>query len=158
MKQIPLTQGQFALVDNEDFEELSKYKWYAQWEPHGQTYYAGRHLKNPSTTFTMHRQVMGASPEQRIDHRDHNGLNNQKENLRLCTDVQNQRNQRKLKNKSSRFKGVCRNRYGGWRVYIVVNYKQKHLGHFVNEIDAALAYNKAATELFGEYALLNALC
>ena len=157
MKTITLTQGQVALVDDEDYPPLSLHRWYAQWEPHGKTFYAARHVRElgKKKTITMHRMVMNALPNQTVDHWDHNGLNNRKENLRLCTGTQNQANQKKVRG-SSQFKGVCflkkRNK---WLCSIGFKNKTYFIGHFNNEVDAARAYNSAALKLFGGFALIN---
>lgn len=154
MKQIPLTQAKSALVDDEDYNALMQFKWYVACNK--KTFYAARHLRGG--THFMHRQIMGLIPgdKRTIDHRDGNQLNNQKSNLRFCTQRQNCRNQKPRKGCSSRYKGVsweagC----GKWRAIIKNQNKPQDVGYFKNEIDAARAYDQKAKELFGEFAWLN---
>ena len=152
VRYIPLTQGKFAIVDAEDYDWLSQYKWYASKQ--GTSFYACR-VKG-STTVSMHREIMKAPKGLMCDHKNHNSLDNRKSNLRLCTRAQNQYNKCAKKNCLSRYKGVilrrdCRK----WSARIGFNYKRIHLGHFFDEIKAALAYDNKAIELFGEFAYLN---
>lgn len=160
MKEIKLTKNQIALIDNEDYELISRYTWYA--EKDNNTYYArtdlykflGRHKK-----VSMHRFLMNAKEGQFIDHINSNGLDNRRENLRFCTKQQNHFNTIKTSKKASPlYKGVSwYKKERKWGSRIKVNGKQFHLGYFHNEIDAAKAYNKAALEYFGEFAKINKL-
>ena len=156
LKVIPLTQGQFALVDDEDFEWLNQWKWYA--DRRSNTYYAKR-LKcfnGGSQIIKMHRQILSVPKGKLTDHRDGNGLNNTRANLRACTKAQNTRNRRPQKNCSSRYKGVYWNkRARKWLVRIEFKHVRKYLGLYVNEIEAAKAYDRAANNLHGEYAHTN---
>ena len=107
----------------------------------------------------MHRQIMAISDTKiHIDHIDQNGLNNCRNNLRLCSISQNNANRKALPNKTSQYLGVCyvseRNK---WVASISKNNKTKILGRFFNEKSAALAYNKAAKEIHGEFARLNTI-
>jgi len=158
MKQIPLTQGQFALVDDEDFEELKKHKWYAYKSKY--TFYAGRKLRlgvNKRQIIVMHRQILGLEdPKMQGDHIDWNGLNNQRHNLRIATNSQNVRNVRPNKNTSSKYKGVnWEKRDNVWRAQIQCDKRKIYIGSYKDEIEAAKAYDKKAKELFGEFAYLN---
>ncbi len=149
MKTIPLTQGKVAMVDDEEFVRLSKSKWY--WDGH----YVVRG-RNP--TIRMHREILKPPSGMNIDHRDHNGLNNQKSNLRFCTTAQNMANSIKHRGCSSKYKGVCWDKQGRrWIAYIMFNYQQIHLGCFDFEEQAAHAYDTAARKYFGEFALTNFL-
>lgn len=162
MKQIPLTQGKFAMVDDEDYDELMKHKWYAM--KGYSTYYAVRRLylgggrKNAKyIAVWMHRQILNVEDSKvLVDHEDHNGLNNQRYNIRTCTKAQNQKNKRSEINSTSQYLGVdfqpTRNR---WRARIRLDGKDKHLGRFINEEDAARAYDEAAKIHHKEFANLN---
>ncbi len=156
MKEIPLTQGQFALVDDEDFELISQYNWYAN--KRDATFYAATSIKKGGkwTTLQMHRLVMDAQKGQEIDHRNGNGLYNCRTNLRFCTRSQNNQNRKPQGNGSSKYKGVswCKSS-NEWKAEIKSNYKCIWLGRFKNEIDAAKCYDKKAKELFGEFARTN---
>ena len=104
-------------------------------------------------TVLMHDLILPT--EKDVDHRDRNPLNNRRLNLRLATRSQNLANTRS-RSGSSRYKGVCfSRREQKFRAYIVVNYKQIHLGYFDSDLDAARVYNEAAREHFGAFALLN---
>lgn len=156
MKEIKLTQNKYAIVDDEDFEKLSEYKWYYS---HG---YAKRDSKinGKKTRIYMHRLIMKDPSGFMIDHIDGNKLNNTKLNLRKCNNMENVRSQRKniIRGKTSIYKGVYfdKNRKL-FSSSITVNRKVINLGRFTNEIDAAKEYNKAALKYFGEFAVLNVM-
>jgi len=151
-KLIPLTMGKVAIVDAEDYERLNEDKWYAIKTPY--TYYAGRTSRRKH--IRMHREIMRAPRHLVCDHRDHNGLDNRKSNLRLCTQGQNLQNRRGSRGKTSRHKGVyyCR-RDKVFGASICLNSKRYRLGYFKNEDDVGRAYDKKVIELFGEFAFLN---
>lgn len=165
MKQIPLTKGQVALVDDEDYEELSKYKWNSLWVKSMGSFYAQRSIWKDEfgkrNNIYMTRQIMGViDPNIKVDHRDHCTLNNQRNNLRVCSDSQNLQNQKKKPDCSSKYKGIFLNRINGsWRSYIHIpapgRSEKLCLGSFESEIDAAKAYDEAAKKYFGQFALLN---
>ncbi len=149
---IPLTNGQFAVVDSEDYDHLSSFTWHAV--KSCDTYYAARR-KGPRKIF-MHRQITNAPANLIVDHIDHNGLNNKKSNLRLCKQDKNILNSRPTKGKSSKYKGVQFSKfYNRFIAIIFMNGRKHFLGKFDNEIDAARAYDAKARQLFGEYAYLN---
>jgi hypothetical protein len=152
-RRIPLTCGQFALVDPEDYYRLSKFQWYAN--GHTKTkFYAIRKCDGKSVK--MHRVIMNAPEDLFVDHIDHNGLNNTRGNLRLCTPAENSRNSGSNKGSTSKYKGVSWNRnVKKWCAQIRLNYKIHRIGHFEDEIAAAKAYDKKAAELHGEFACLN---
>jgi hypothetical protein len=159
MKLISLTQGQFAKVDDADFEWLMQSKWCARWDKEAQCYYAVRAdwSSGRGQTVYMHRLILGATGKQRTDHRNYgaagNTLDNQRHNLRLCTHAQNMFNR-----EASRFKGVYWDRSRKkWAVEIRHNGIRVHLGRFSSRIEAARAYNAAAERYHGEFARLNVL-
>ncbi len=164
MKKISLTRGEFALIDDEDFEYLNQFKWMCQ--VHKTKYrilkYAARCLPAPGgidrKKIQMHREVLKTTLH--IDHRDGDGLNNQKENLRPCTHKQNAQNRRKKLNTTSKYKGVCLNKVkkkngDGYYEYWVASSFRLFIGTFKTEIEAAKAYDKYAKETYGEFAKLN---
>jgi hypothetical protein len=149
MKKIKLTQNKFALVDDEDYEKLNQYSWYA--EKGRYTYYAARTDKLKKK-IRIHRFIMNPTSNLQIDHINGNGLDNRKENLRICTHQQNQYNKKLSKNNSSGIKGVhwdkSRNK---WRAKIKINNKEKYLGRFKDRIEAKEVYTKFAKQYFGEF-------
>ena len=159
MSEIELTQGKVALVDDEDFEWLSEYKWCLGIDKN--TCYARRSQfqkdKSP-LTIRMHREILGLHKGSRghVDHIDGNGLNNQRSNLRVCTNQQNCWNRSPRKNTTSKYKGVSwQSRSKMWKATITCKHKAHFLGYYKNEEDAARAYDKIAIRLFGEFAKTN---
>ena len=152
-KLIPLTQDKFAIVDAEDYEELSKYKWHVM--KCRRTEYAARYSTSRKYIL-MHRVLLNAPPHRLVDHRDGNGLNNRKHNLRLCTHQENLYNQRPRLGTTSRFRGVCwRKTRRKYDAKIQKDGKRYYLGYFHDEIEAAVAYDIKAMELFGQFAYFN---
>ncbi len=160
-KRIELTQGQCAIVDDEDFEWLNEtqYKWQAHYNPITQSYYAFRHSHKESQKqkyLQMHRMIMGVSRDKEVDHKNHDTLDNRKENLRIVTRSQNQANSRRRRDNTSGFKGVdFKKSTGAWRARINCQKESIFLGEFGDKIEAAKAYNRAAKAYHGEYAKLN---
>lgn len=158
MKPIPLTQGLYAMVDDCDFERISAVRWSAM--KGTTTFYAGREDMASRTTILMHRVVLGLSPSGRklgaiwVDHRDGNGLNNCRRNLRLATQAQNRQNSRPRKDGRLGLKGVSQEG-NSFRARIYRDGITYELGKFSTAAGAASAYNTAARKLFGEYARLN---
>ena len=107
----------------------------------------------------MHRVIMNTLGNMNVDHIDHNGLNNQKENLRNCTQSENARNRTSRKGSTSKYLGVSKchkiMKYGIYYYYRVKINQRQHVGNFKTEIEAALAYNEAALKYYGEFANLN---
>ncbi len=157
MKEIQLTQGQVTIVDDADYEWLNQWSWFAGWFKGSRSFYAMRTIWNDarprpkSHTQRIHRLIMGVTdPSIYVDHRNHNTLDNRRDNLRIATPTQNQANAGK-RNGTSQYKGVSR--LGKkWRAMIRINGKHIHLGCFANELDAALTYQQAARKHFGEFA------
>jgi len=161
MKTIELTRGKIALVDDSDFDWVEKLSWRATRTcPTGIERWYALHTVGPSgETMYMHREIMirlGFSPDTLFDHRDGDGLNNQRSNLRPCSATENVRNRRKEPGLSSRFKGVYWHiRDEKWIARLVNNRKSIYIGAFNDEESAGRAYDKKASVLFGEFAKLN---
>lgn len=161
MKLIPLTKGYSAEVDDEDYDRLAAFRWHvALTGRRNQRPYARRAVwvDGKSRSIAMHREILGFGGF--IDHRDGNGLNNQRSNLRRCTRSDNMANSAPRLHRASQWKGVTRNTNKGraewpWRARIAKNGTGFHLGHFRQEYNAATAYNFAAEEVFGEFAVYN---
>jgi len=155
MKQIPLTQGKFALVDNEDYERVNQYKWHLRHNRRTQYGIRTIWVKGKFKKIFMHNFIMNFSSS-KVDHRDCDGLNNQKSNLRFATKSQNNMNQRKRIGCTSRYKGICwRNDCKKWRVQVVLHGKLIYSNHFLSERNAARAYDVVAKKHFGKFARLN---
>lgn len=148
-----LTCGAPVFVDAPDYEALAAHRWYLH--PQG---YAMRTavMDGKRTTIYMHREILGATTEELIDHRNHDGLDNRRANLRRCNRSQNNQNARGRYNRRSKYKGVAwdssRQR---WRAEVVANGSTRFVGRFDDERSAALAYDRAAREQYGEFACLN---
>jgi hypothetical protein len=106
----------------------------------------------------LHQLLVAVGPDQQVDHRNHDGLDNRRSNLRISTRSQNQANRRIPRNNTSGFKGVSWDRTNRkWQANITINNRQIKLGRYIDAVDAAVAYNAAAIEAWGEFALLNIL-
>jgi len=153
IREIELTRGKVAIVDDDMFDELNRHKWYAAWiDGH---WYAMRIGPRPKRhKISMARTIMDAQPGELVDHRDNEAtLDNRRSNLRICTASQNAANSKKRANCSSKYKGVYWHKPSGkWLVQIGIHGKRIHLGYFDNEDDAGRAYNRAAIEQWGEFA------
>ena len=161
MKEIPLTKGKVALVDDDDYPHLLKFKWHANRSARCHTWYAEttiRYRQWEVLRTSIHRLVLGARRGEEVDHIDGNGLNNQKSNLRFATRAQQSQNRRAHAKTKSGYKGVCpESGCSTWRAYIIVRGKEVRLGNFPTKEQAAEAYNAAATKFFGEFAYLNVI-
>lgn len=154
--EIPLTQGKVALIDDEDWPLVAGHKWRAY--KNGHSFYAASDVggRRNKRTLQMHRLLLGAMPGQFVDHKDRNGLNNTRSNLRLCTKAQNAQNSRKYARGSSLYKGVrWRPERQKWFASIGTHPNVRWLGTFTDPVEAAKAYDAAAKQLFGEFARLN---
>lgn len=150
VKFIKLTQGQYAMVDEEDFDRINKMRWH-----HGARQYAIRNTKDSSTRY-MHKMIIGADENQKCDHINGDTLDNRKSNLRLCTQQQNLCNRQKKKKSKSGYKGVykdkSRNAFAADISHMGVRYR---LGRYKTAKKAAIAYDGAARKYHGEFARLN---
>jgi hypothetical protein len=146
---IALTQGKRALIDDSDFAAISKFKWHAS--KHCGIWYAARKDEFGQKIF-MHRQILSAPADRMVDHVDGDGLNNQRTNIRLATNSQNQMNRKRQKS-SSGFRGVTFHKQcGRWQAAIKCNGKSHYLGLYEVPEAAAEAYRQAASRLFGSFA------
>lgn len=174
-KEIILTQGQVTIVDNDTYNDLSKWKWQAM-KHHTGSYYVARTCRiGKQKKVSMHRYLMGTdNPEILVDHKDRNGLNNQKNNLRICTPAENAKNRVSKRGATSKYlgvyigtarktyntkRGVITNVKTSYRAKIKTEKKEVSLGTFPftpdGEILAAKAYDKAAIKYHKEFANLN---
>ena len=152
VKRIPLTQNRFAIVDAADYERLSVFKWQVNINRH--TCYAVR--TNGRGKIKMHREILQPPGDMHCDHINHDGLDNRRCNLRICTPAQNCYNKRPLPNHSSQYKGVSFEPVTKkWRAIIKYHGIKIHIGFYEFEQDAAIAYDDLALQLFGEFAYLN---
>lgn len=155
-KEIPLTQGKVALVDDDIYEWANRYKWHAHRINH--TYYAHRTTGyGPSKKLVqLHREIMNTPAGVYVDHVNGDGLDCRRINMRHATASENARNTSKRSDNTSGFKGVSyvKNR-SMWEARIKVNQRQYFLGHFQAPEDAARAYDEAARKYFGEFARTN---
>ena len=167
MKKIKLTQDQWALVDDEDYDHLNEHKWYANRE-RTDKFYAKRSSPIDSSgkqrKIRMHRVIINAPKGIPVDHINGNPLDNRKENLRVCTHQENCRNRGKPKNNKSGYKGVSYMKKSKdminehskpWKTQITFNGNPITIGMYKTKEEAARAYDQKAIELFGEFAQLN---
>lgn len=171
MKEIELSKGYTTQVDDDDYEWLNKYSWYANVGSSGVRAVKNKTQKEPIYD-KMHRMILGITDGNILtDHKDHNPLNNQRSNLRECNDRQNACNSKSAKNSTSKYLGVSFQKtvikrktktlgtriykYYAWRATIFKDYKQISIGRFKTEKEAAIAYNVKAIELHGEFANIN---
>lgn len=163
MTEIPVSGGKFtALVDDSDAGRVQQHVWTARVikRTNGASVYAQRHcvgVNGNRTTQLLHRFVLGVSDDAtHIDHRDFDGLNNQRANLRIATRRQNAQHRKVRGDSRTGFKGVtwsCTHK--AWRAYLKSPSTRLHLGYFDTAVEAANAYDAAAKMFFGEWAVLN---
>ena len=159
MKQIPLTRGMFALVDDEDYEFLMQFKWHAK-HTNYENYYACHSAWNKETKkkhdVYLHRLIMNTPKGMDCDHEDGVKLNCQKYNLRNCSHKNNMENMGRHKDCSSQYKGVSFiKQTGKWRARIFYENKEIRLGHFNTELEAAIAHDEGILKYKPKYGRLN---
>lgn len=157
MKVIALTKGKFASVSDEDFERINKHKWYARYSTKTKSFYAIREVVicgRKRKTVRMHREVLNVDDFNiKVDHKNHDTLNNCRENLRMVTVLENNLNTRKRITNKSGYKGVCWDgKRNYWRVTIALNGKQIHIGYFVDIEEANRKACEARLKYHGEFA------
>jgi len=149
---IPLTQGQNAVVDSADYNWLDQWNWSSHWNKCTRSFYAIRFTRKEGCV-RMSRQILGF-PQEFVDHKNGNTLDNRRDNLRKSSCSGNSANSGKRKINTSGYKGVFRY-YRKWRAQICCQYKIIYLGLFDSKEQAAHAYDDAAKKYFGEFAHLN---
>jgi hypothetical protein len=159
MREIPLTKGYVALVDDEDYARCVRIEWraYVEKRADGSIKNVYAYRRGRGNTLALHRFILGVDDREiQVDHRDRNGLNCRRGNLRAATESQNQANRGPQRNNTSGFKGVTRRaKETKYIAQIKIDGKQRHLGRHVTPQEAACAVDAAAVELFGEFAHLN---
>ena len=156
-RRIPLGEDKFTIVDQQDFYRFNNFNWCC--EEDGWNTYAVRIAGVPKKKIkilSLHREIMNHPKGFLVDHRNNNGLDNRRENLRKATKSQNVCNRRKKANTTSKFIGVhFAKRNGLWASYITHRRKQIWLGYFKSEVEAARVRDIAAKKYHGEFARLN---
>lgn len=151
----------FAVIDKMDADLVKSFRWIPTKKPNGRVYARAyfRKSTNAYTTIAMHRLILGLKNGDKsiVDHINHDTLDNRRKNLRVCTPSENVTNRRSFDvSKTSKYRGVSwKKRDKKWDVKVTKNGKHFRMGAFEIEIEAALAYNKKAKELHGEFAVLN---
>ena len=154
--EIELTQGKVTLINAEDIDKVAQFSgWYAN-RARNRIWVAVS--SNPEARTKMSRVILDAPDDMEVDHRNHNTLDNRRDNLRLVSHSENLMNRRKWRGCSSEYKGVSwEEKYQKWRARISLDGKLTHLGYFEDETEAAMAYNEAAVQHYGPLVYLNRL-
>lgn len=147
---IPLTRGKHALIDAADYAVVSKLGWRLVAKSDGRFYAAANH-----TCKLMHRLILGASESQVVDHRNGNGLDNRRSNIRISTVSENRANSAKRKDSNLPYKGIGRTRTGRWTAQVAFYGKRYRTPTFATPLEAALAYDALAIRVQGEFARPN---
>ncbi len=154
---IPLTQGQFAIVDAADYDWLSQWKWFASWCSSTKSFYAARNsspVKGKHHWTPMHRLILGLERGNKMqgDHISRDTLDNRRSNLRVATISQNQMNRPRQRNNTTGFKGVSFHKHSGkYQAHIRLNHKLIYLGLFPNAELSHEAYKVATVKYHGEF-------
>jgi hypothetical protein len=155
MIEIPLTQGQMALIDDEDWNLVSRYKWFAHWDIKGKCFYAVTNIvmqDGKRGRLYMHRIITNANIGEDVDHIHHMTLDNRRSELRVCTHSQNKCNGGPYINNASGYRGVCWHKSTKkWQAQITTNHKRIHLGYFLTAENAHEAYKAASFKYHGEF-------
>ncbi len=158
MKEILLTHNQVTLIDDEDYQLISQYKWRAVYDKSDYKWRAvnTERINGKKRSLSMHRLIMNSPSHFVVDHINNDPLDNRRNNLRICTEQDNHRNYHVHKNTKNRYKGVRRQSTNTWGANIRIGNNQRlYLGSYKSPELAALAYNKAALYYHGEFAYLN---
>ena len=159
MKNVLLSNGYVAIVDNGDYTKINKFKWHVLKSKNGVRYATTKiKINGIKTSIRMHRIIMGLESfdARQVDHINHDGLDNRKENLRICSKQQNNMNRRPNRNRTSKYKGLTLQKTTGkWIARISIDGKYMNLGTYRREDVAAVKYNEAALKYYGEFARLN---
>lgn len=151
----PKHPNTFATVDDDDFGRINQWRWRARQGKRNKVIYAVRreYVAGKRISILMHREILAGNHGRINDHKDGNGLNNQKQNLRPATASQNCFNSIRTRSdkKTSKYRGVSRDRLHGWRARIWINGVRIHIGTFRTEDSAFLAYLDAAEKMYGEF-------
>lgn len=163
MKIIKITQNKEVLVDDKDYDELIKYRWYFVDKPRAKYGYVATDMRNTNNKYKtrhvyMHRFLLNPPRNKIVDHINRNGLDNRRANLRICTYTQNNGNFfMGVRNKSG-YKGVSWHKATNkWRATLLYKGEQQYLGIYDDKLEAAKAYNEAAIKYFGEFARPNVI-
>lgn len=152
-REIALTQGKVAIVDDEDYARVASHRWHFAYNESLKGGYACTYIDKRLKQ--MHRFLLDANPDTFVDHANRDTLDNRRSNLRLATAQQNACNRRKKGGSLSKYIGVYQVSSGRWRAYVYVNRKRINAGYFEVEIEAALAHDRLAIQHHGAFASLN---
>jgi len=155
---VTLSNGQVAIVDADDLPLVLPFRWCPMRKGYGRVYAQahGPRVNGKQSTLLMHTLILGTPKGMSSDHENHDGLDNRRSNLRVCTCSQNLYNRRPNRTHASTpYKGVSKTSHGRYQVFISAEKMKHYLGTFGNPEDGARAYDEAARRLHGEYALTN---